>query len=574
MHGRLLFCLSRFPRPHTLSMQQASLKPVSAHARPAAAPATPRVRTRSADLAAVGALALAGALTRLPFVRETPVNWDAVQLALALDRFDLRLHQPHPPGYILYVALGRALDWAVGSPAVSLALLSALFGAAALPLLYLLAMRVFDDRAISWGAALVVGASPLALYYGATGLTYVPEMALGIAVALAAWRTRAAPRPAEAALLGALLGVAGGIRQTGLAVLLPLCVWALWRASWGARAAFAGVLAAVCAAWAVPLVAASGGIEAYLRESALLAEVVSENTSLIGAGLAGPAYNLAFIGLALIVGLGVAVVPLGLWAARLLRFSLARPVRDFLALWALPPLLMYALTHVGQYGYLLVVLPPLAILSAAAARVTGETLVARGKAGRLQPTSIALAICGAAALFSAGYFVSAEGPTTASNISHNHDRWQHTRAALARFDPANTVLVMEANWAGPFRLAGYLLPEFRSYALYEREEKGEEARWAYSAHGGRSDYALPHPAGTPRLQLPPGTENVLVLDQETAQRTAVEQPLERIPLDGQGALYRLNGGPGEIRALDIREGRLVPVYEGEAGNPATNYQGR
>jgi hypothetical protein len=559
-------------------MQQASLKPVSAHAHKPTAGVAPkaalRAHTRAADLTAVGVIALGGALTRLPFVRETPVNWDAVQFALALDRFDLRLHQPHPPGYILYVALGRALDRAVDSPPVSLALLSVLFGALALPLLYLLAVRVFDDRAIAWGAVLLVGASPLALYYGATALTYVPEMALGIAVALAAWRARAVPRPAEAALLGALLGLAGGIRQTGLAVLLPLCVWALWRAPWGARAAFAGVLAVVCAAWAVPLVAASGGIEAYLRESALLAEVVSENTSIVGAGIAGPAFNLAFIGLALVVGLGVAVVPLGLWAGRFVRFSLARPVRDFLALWALPPLVMYALTHIGQYGYLLVVLPPLALLASVAARVIGERLAARGVVGRLRSEAVALAICGAAALFSASYFVLAEGPTTASNIEHNHRRWQQTRAALARFDPASTVLVMGARWDEPFRLAGYLLPEYHAYALYEREEKGEAARWAYSAYGGRSDYALPHPEGTQRLQLPVGTENVLVLDEKTAQRVAGERPLERIPLDGQGALYRLPSGPGEIRALDITEGRLVPVYEGKAGAPATNQQGR
>ena len=165
----------------------------------------------------------------------------------------------------------------------------------------------------------------------------------------------------------------------------------------------------------------------------------------------------------------------------------------------------------------------------------------------------------------------AEGPTTASNIAHNHERWQQTRLALARFDPRDTVLVTEADWAGPFRTAGYLLPEFRTYAMYGRD--GEEPRWSYSAYGGDSDYALPHPAGTSRLQLPLGTENVLVLDDETAQRAAT-QPLERIPLGDLGSLYRLPAGPGEIRALDITDGKLVPVYDGKAGTPSTNSQGR
>jgi hypothetical protein len=276
----------------------------------------------------------------------------------------------------------------------------------------------------------------------------------------------------------------------------------------------------------------------------------------------GLAYNVTFMGLALVVGLGVAVVPPGLWALRFLRFSLTHSVRDFLALWAVPPLLLYALTHVGQYGYLLVVLPPLAVLAAVAARVIGEQVAAR-----LRPQAVALAICGTAALFSLGYFALAEGPTTAANIAHNHERWQQTRSVLARFDPHDTVLVMGASWDGPFRLAGYLLPEYHSYALLDRE--GERVRWAYSAYGGRSDYALPYPVSATRLQLPPGTNNVLVLDDETAQRAAAQLPLERIPLGGQGALYRLPTGLGEtIGALDIRDGILVPAY-GDAASAGT-----
>jgi hypothetical protein len=61
----------------------------------------------------------------------------------------------------------------------------------------------------------------------------------------------------------------------------------------------------------------------------------------------------------------------------------------------------------------------------------------------------------------------------------------------------------------------------------------------------------------------------LVLDDETAQRAAAQLPLERIPLGGQGALYRLPTGLGEtIGALDIRDGILVPAY-GDAASAGT-----
>jgi hypothetical protein len=204
--------------------------------------------------------------------------------------------------------------------------------------------------------------------------------------------------------------------------------------------------------------------------------------------------------------------------------------------------------------------------------VIGEGWAARGGPKRVRGSVAGLAICCAAALFAAGYFVLAEGPTTASNIAHNHERVQQTRLALSRFDPASTVLVMGAEWVGPFRAAGYLLPEFHSYALLERED--EEARWAYSADDGKSDYSLPYPAGTKHLRLPSGIENVLVLDDETAQRAVVRQPLERIPLGALGTIYRLPAARGEIRALDIVDGKVVPAYDDKASAPATSGQRR
>src|SRR5688500_18286685 len=106
-----------------------------------------RLSVPAGGTAVLLALGLAALLTRLPFVRPTPVNWDSVQFALALDRFDLHDHQPHPPGYILYVWMGRAIRSLLeatgtmgGDAGLGLALLSVLFGAAAVPLIYRLAL--------------------------------------------------------------------------------------------------------------------------------------------------------------------------------------------------------------------------------------------------------------------------------------------------------------------------------------------------------------------------------------------------------------------------------------------------
>ena len=55
---------------------------------------------------------------------------------------------------------------------------------------------------------------------------------------------------------------------------------------------------------------------------------------------------------------------------------------------------------------------------------------------------------------------------------------------------------------------------------------------------------------------------------------SMAQPLERIPVGRPGTLYRLPDGPGTIRALDLLEGKLVPVYDEMAGTPQVANGGR
>jgi len=504
-------------------------------------------------------LLLAGGLSRLPFAGSTPINWDGVQFALGVERFDLQAHQPHPPGYILYVLMGRAVNLMVGDPSLALSLLSVLAGAVAVPLVYLLALDILDDVGVALGAAFLMLGSPLALYYGSVGLTYVPEMALSVAVGWAAWRARRRPTIGSTMIMGAMLGLAGGVRQTSMAVLLPLCIWALWGSPRSPRKsimAFGGAALGATALWLVPLLAMSGGLDAYLRENSLLAQTTSGRTSIFAVGIEGPLYNLAFEGLALVVGLAFGVLPLGLWAARVVRFSLGLDLKGFMAWWVLPALVLYGLSHIGQYGYVLVVLPPLAMLSALCARVVvgmGARFANRG-----------VVICGVLALASAGYFLLAQGPTTASNIVGNERHWSEMRSALKDVDPAHTALITNMEWDGPFRHAGYLLPEYHTFAYGDEKVTKGKSGWLYSAYGGVSTYALPRPVPQNYLALPEGTWAVVALDEETGGMLSGEKGLRRVSLGDGSALYMLDSSPGTIKGLAINGKRLQAVYgEGE-----------
>ena len=57
-------------------------------------------RGAGAGVAVSAGAGLLAWLTRAPFRAERLSGWDPVNFALALDRWDLALHQPHPPGYL------------------------------------------------------------------------------------------------------------------------------------------------------------------------------------------------------------------------------------------------------------------------------------------------------------------------------------------------------------------------------------------------------------------------------------------------------------------------------------------
>src|SRR5262249_59740671 len=126
---------------------------------------------RRGELWMMGGLAALTLVSRWPYRARMLYNWDAVQFALALREFDVAKHQPHPPGYLLYVGLGRLLNASLGDPNMAYVTLAMLFSAATTFTVYWLA-RALYDRVTAAAAAALLAVSPLFWFYGAVGLTY------------------------------------------------------------------------------------------------------------------------------------------------------------------------------------------------------------------------------------------------------------------------------------------------------------------------------------------------------------------------------------------------------------------
>src|SRR5918995_6312034 len=65
-------------------------------------------------------IAAAYTAAHLPFLAPSLEDIDSINFALGLREFDVARHQPHPPGYPLYVALGRVSLGAIDAIAPAL----------------------------------------------------------------------------------------------------------------------------------------------------------------------------------------------------------------------------------------------------------------------------------------------------------------------------------------------------------------------------------------------------------------------------------------------------------------------
>jgi hypothetical protein len=316
---------------------------------------------RRADAWLAGGLAALTLLSRWPYRARMLYNWDAVQFALALREFDVAKHQPHPPGYLLYVALARLLNIPLADPNLAYVALAMLFSAATTVAVYWLARSLYE-RATAASAAALLAVSPLFWFYGSVGLTYAGEAFGASLVALFAYGTlRGDPRYLYAGAVA--LGLVGGIRQSALVLLIPLCVGcAVLGIREARRLALAAALTlAAVLAWFLPMVWLTGGLGAYIRVSTQLYGSVVLPTSVLGGSLDVTLTQARYVAASVIVGLGpltLAAFALPLYARRV-GWSRAD---WFLVAWIVPPAVFYTLVHFGQAGYVLTFLPGLVIL--------------------------------------------------------------------------------------------------------------------------------------------------------------------------------------------------------------------
>ena len=449
-------------------------------------------------------------------------------------RFDPAAHQPHPPGYFLYVCLARVVNRFLPDPNEALVTISIAASCGAAWVIFLLTRQWFGRRAAHLSILLFL-VSPLCWFHGIVALTYMVEAFFSALFGYLCWRSYSGEKdwvvPASM-----VLALAAGFRPSTALMLAPLWLLTIWRVR-GVRLAMAILAAfAVTLAWFLPMTVAAGGIRPYF-EALLQAwrTVPGRRTTLASPWLA--VARILTIAWIFVLCFGSAAV-FAVWPKVPIIAGQARRT-CFVWAWIAPGLFFFALVFLNfvNSGYLLVLCPP--AFAYLAARLS--SFISSRDHRLLRWSAVTAGVAANCALFLFAPFYCSYKSVRAFETSMT----AITRDFGRNLDPQTTLIVgFDSHFQG-YRHAGYYLPHFvtvqypevaypggkRVFVMHERSTEvvrrlpaGQFERFVFFPLPEGGDYAAYF--DSVKLKLPRNVLDTVVM----ADRKVLMGPISLLPI--------------------------------------------
>jgi hypothetical protein len=232
---------------------------------------------------AVGAILVL--VTRILTAPKTAWELDELLFTQAVQKFDPSNYHPHPPGYPLYVLLGKAFHLVIDDPWRALVVLAIV----AAPVGFVALARAFRN----WSGDADLAFAGALLYYFSASMMVHGTLALsdGASLAFLALALHAISRPQDpthernAIALGLWSSAAIGCRPQLLLPMIPMLAIALWRMpSRRQRIAAIASFGFVSLMWFLPLVDAAGGVANVIAYETKQAAYVASHDAAMSRG--------------------------------------------------------------------------------------------------------------------------------------------------------------------------------------------------------------------------------------------------------------------------------------------------
>jgi hypothetical protein len=496
------------------------------------------------------ALGIVGTALSATLIAPLPISHDSVGFVLALEHYDVTLHQPHPPGYFLYIMLGRLVQAMVGDGWTALWLL----GIIGVGLAVAFTVRAGWELSPAAGvtAGLIALSSPLLLTAAARGESYASSCALSAFIGWRILRLRLAScnKMREVIVVSTAMAALAGFRTSDAVFLLLLWAWGVLVLGWRGLTIGAVIGAIGTIGWLIPMISLQpGGLAAIRHTSSMLTSGWVAQFSPFVAGWPALQKNLVdstyAIGTA--IGLGWLAIPF----LHRLRDRMASVLTWLCVTWAAPGIVFFILGHIGFPYYVLSLSPVLWIVSGLA--------LAIGLSNKKERLLL---------IFAAAVIVLIHVVHVRVDYNRLMRTWQ-AAASLASELPADQTVALAPNvpkapegaLAWDFRHTMYLAPHMLT-VLFPLDSTAE---WAdFNAGRDRLTFRLPPQVELPGIRyiLLPGTDFLenLPAGARLQDRSAESMKLYVVPVDPTEPLIL---GPG--RRIEFRPAKTaLPGQSGSA----------
>jgi transmembrane protein TMEM260 (protein O-mannosyltransferase) len=388
-------------------------------------------------------------LLRSPYL----YTWDSVNYALSLEHFDIGLHQPHPPGYLLYSFSLRVLNWLIGDANLTMILfnIAATIGACIFMMLLVLELarprgnETAPEQAsgremwMAAGAAMIYATNPISWFYGSIAEIYAVDGFFSMCICyfvIASFR-----RPKFLIHASIMLAIAGGFRPTTEVFLFPLYLFGFVRKDRKTILISVVLLILLNAAWIYALLSLSGGWDSYMQKIVFQSTRSAKKTSILSGETPQRGADIYSIPLLVLQAMTAPLFFALLFHLRRIRIS---RLQLLLLVVIIPALLFFFFVHFAKDGYLLLVTPPVIALSA--------VLLSQIYQSRVALISIIVAAC----LMNVLIFLYA--PSNAQKGDKQFVRW-----ATDEFTTPNRIMIQEHT--------GKYNEFFRQISLLPREHR-------------------------------------------------------------------------------------------------------
>lgn len=415
---------------------------------------------------------LLGFITRIGLVEKFQSHWDGPLYSIAVLKYNLLQQTPPPPGYPIYIALGKFFNFFINEPHMALLLVGVLLSGIGVVAIYYFGRALYGET-VGVISALILLSSPSFYFFGVTTYGYIGLPTTTALLALGIYSVFV-KRKREIIFVPIIFSVSIGYRPQDIFFIAP--IFLLYLSQFNFREILKIVLTVFCASllWIVPVASSTGGIYEYISILVNSGGGVFHSIRLIFDGFAYDVLILRlFRGIYLTLGIGLLLVLLYIFIAlkrKKYRFRVTRESLFFTVL-MLPAFLFHLFLRIEHAGYQFTYLVPLIVLlSLIIVRFTRNNKI-------LLITMVAIITSFNLSTFFRDRDPNFEKPYFPSSFHYsevlkNDFKWQKKLSYIVKnYDPKETVIIVgtpELFNPAAYHLKGYFVFQFDALTTEDR----------------------------------------------------------------------------------------------------------